>query len=179
MTGLTPSQTVGPYFRIGLDWPDAWRLATDKTPGESLTLVGRVLDGDGQPVGDALVEVWQADADGRYPSPGAQGFSGLGRCGVDAEGEFRFVTVKPGAVAAPDGGLQAPHLNLVVMARGLLTHLFTRVYFPGDEAVQDVDPMLARVPAARRATLLARRDGDVHRFDIHLQGEHETVFFAL
>ena len=89
------------------------------------------------------------------------------------------MTVKPGAVAMPDGGLQAPHLNLVVMARGLLTHLYTRVYFPGDESAQNADPVLACVPAERRATLLARPDGDAHRFDIHLQGEHETVFFAL
>lgn len=175
MNGLTPSQTVGPYFRIGLDWPDAWRL------GDTCKVVlrGRVLDGDGAPVPDALVEIWQADGEGRYQPSTAEGFRGFGRCGVDAGGAFRFETLKPGRVAAPDGGWQAPHINLVVMARGLLQHLYTRVYFPEDAALHDADAVLSCVPAARRASLIARSvDGDLH-FDIHLQGEHETVFFAL
>lgn len=175
MRGLTPSQTVGPYFRIGLDWPDAWRLAD----ACNLKLRGRVLDGDGAPVPDALVELWQADGDGEYHRNRAEGFRGLGRCGVDAGGGFYFETIKPGRVVAPEGGHQAPHLNLLVMARGLLQHLYTRVYFPADAALHDADAVLACVPAARRHTLIARALGDEFHFDIHLQGEHETVFFAL
>lgn len=175
MSGLTPSQTVGPYFRIGLDWPDAWRLGA----ACDLVVRGRVLDGDGAPVPDALVEIWQADGDGIYHPHTAQGFRGLGRCAVDAAGAFRFETIKPGRVAAPDGGWQAPHISVLVMARGLLQHLYTRVYFPEDAALHASDAVLACVPAARRATLIARAvDGAMH-FDIHLQGEHETVFFAL
>ncbi|MCC6710474.1 MAG: protocatechuate 3,4-dioxygenase subunit alpha [Gammaproteobacteria bacterium] len=178
MSALTPSQTVGPYFRIGLEWPAAWRL------GEAcdLTLRGRVLDGDGVPVTDALLEIWQADADGNYftnGAHGAHGFRGFGRCAVDAAGAYRFQTIKPGAVAAPDGGRQAPHINLLVMARGLLQHLYTRVYFPDDAALHEADSVLGCVPAARRHTLIARPAAQEFTFDIHLQGEHETVFFAL
>jgi protocatechuate 3,4-dioxygenase alpha subunit len=175
MSALTPSQTVGPYFRIGLDWPDAWRLGEDC----DLSLRGRVLDGDGAPVADALIEIWQADADGRYHAEATQGFRGLGRCAVDAEGGFRFETIKPGRVPAPGGGWQAPHINLLVMARGLLQHLYTRVYFPADAALHDADAVLVCVPAARRQTLMARAHAGHFEFDIHLQGEHETVFFAL
>ncbi len=179
MSTLTPSQTVGPYFRIGLDWPDAWRLAVDDSIAPRVVLRGRVLDGEGAPVVDALLEIWQADRAGQYHASSERGFRGAGRCAVDADGRFRFETIKPGRVVAPDGGWQAPHINLLVMARGLLQHLYTRVYFADDAALHDADAVLACVPAPRRTTLVARAlQGELH-FDIHLQGEHETVFFAL
>ena len=179
MNGLTPSQTVGPYFRIGLDWPQAWRLASAERGATTVHLCGRLYDGDGAPVPDALIEIWQADGEGCYHPQRSEGFRGYGRCAVDAQGEFRFETIKPGAVVAPDGGHQAPHINLLVMARGLLQHLYTRVYFPDDVRLHGTDAVLACVPAARRPTLVARAIGGELHFDIHLQGEHETVFFAL
>ncbi len=179
MNGLTPSQTVGPYFRIGLDWPQAWRLASAERGATTVHLCGRLYDGDGAPVPDALIEIWQADGEGCYHPHRSEGFRGYGRCAVDAQGGFRFETIKPGAVVAPDGGHQAPHINLLVMARGLLQHLYTRVYFPDDAHLHDTDAVLACVPAARRPTLVARAIGGELHFDIHLQGEHETVFFAL
>lgn len=179
MSGLTPSQTVGPYFRIGLDWPDAWRLAVDDSVGPRITLRGQMLDGDGVPVTDALIEIWQADSDGRYHAARAGGFGGAGRCAVDGHGGFRFETVKPGRVAAPDASLQAPHINVLVMARGLLQQLYTRIYFAADAALHATDVVLACVPARRRATLIAVPVGDEQVFDIHLQGERETVFFEL
>lgn len=179
MSTLTPAQTVGPYFRIGLDWPDAWRLANDDKLTPRMVLRGRVLDGAGMPVPDALLEIWQADREGQYHLSSEHGFRGAGRCPVDAEGGFRFETIKPGPVIAPDGGRQAPHINLLVMARGLLQHLYTRIYFADDAALHADDAVLACVPAARRVTLIAHPlQGEFH-FDIHLQGEHETVFFAL
>ena len=179
MSGLTPSQTVGPYFRIGLDWPDAWRLAVDHSGGPRITLRGQVLDGDGVPVTDALIEIWQADSDGRYHAVGAGGFRGVGRCAVDGHGGFRFETVMPGRVVAPDTSLQAPHVNVLVLARGLLQQLYTRIYFAADAALHATDVVLACVPARRRATLIAAPAGDEQVFDIHLQGERETVFFEL
>ena len=179
MSGLTPSQTVGPYFKIGLDWPDAWHVAADDKAGPRIALRGQVLDGDGVPVTDALIEIWQADSDGRYHASRAGGFRGAGRCAVDGQGRFRFETVKPGRVAAPDAGLQAPHINVLVMARGLLQHLYTRIYFAADAALHETDRVLACVPDRRRATLIAAPAGDEQVFDIHLQGEHETVFFEL
>ena len=179
MSVLTPSQTVGPYFRIGLDWPAAWRVATSDSAAPRRVLRGRLLDGDGAPVSDAVIEIWQADAQGQYHASSADGFRGAGRCSVDAQGCFCFETAKPGSVATPDGGWQAPHINLLVMARGLLQHLYTRVYFPDDAGLHGDDRVLACVPAPRRATLIARDEqGELH-FDIHLQGEHETVFVAL
>ncbi len=179
MSTLTPSQTVGPYFHIGLDWPEAWRVATHDRAAPRIVLRGRLLDGDGVPVSDALIEIWQADSLGRYHLSRADGFRGAGRCGVDSEGSFHFETVKPGRVAAADGSAQAPHINLLVMARGLLQHLYTRVYFPDNAAMHGEDSVLACVPASRRATLIARDEQGELYFDIHLQGEHETVFFAL
>ena len=180
MNTLTPAQTVGPYFHIGLAWPEAWRLVQGNSGAEKIVINGRVLDGDGAPVVDALIEIWQADADGTYhPHADGAGFRGVGRCAVDALGGFCFQTVKPGPVAAPVGGLQAPHINVLVMARGLLQHLYTRLYFDDDAPLHDHDAVLACVPRARRATLLATRRSDAYVFDIHLQGEHETVFFAL
>lgn len=191
MPGQTPSQTVGPYFAYALT-PEPYgypgiatnRLVGLDTPGERITILGCVFDGNGDPVEDALVEIWQADAAGRYadaPGGGRADFTGFGRCGTDARGRFSFETVKPGRVPGPDGRLQAPHIAVILTARGLLNHLFTRIYFAEEEQANAEDPILARVPAERRATLLAAPEehasGPVYRFDIHLQGERETVFF--
>ncbi len=182
----TASQTVGPFFALGLTWTDGAALAGPNTPGRRVVIEGRVLDGDRQPVPDAMVEIWQANAAGRYAHPEDRqnkpldpGFTGFGRAGVDAAGRFRFTTVKPGAVPAPAGGLQAPHILVGVFARGLLKRLVTRLYF-ADEPANARDPVLALVPATRRRTLMAVADPaapDRYRFDIVLQGEGETVFF--
>lgn len=171
-SGLTPSQTVGPYFHIGLSRPGTNCLAGADTPGQHIVIQGQVTDGDGVAVPDALVEIWQADAAGVYRGGDGDAFRGAGRCGVDADGRFVFETVKPGAV---DG--QAPHVNVAVFARGLLTHLYTRIYFDDEPEANATDGVLAQVPAARRGTLVAVREGDHYRFDVRLQGEGETVFF--
>ena len=173
MPGLTPSQTVGPYFHLGLDWPEAWRLLPPDAPGPRLVLTGQVLDGAGEPVADALLELWQADAAGIYHAKPSSSFCGFGRCAVDAHGRYRFETRKPGSAAAGE----APHLMLIVFARGLVLHLHTRVYFPEEAEANAADIVLAGVPAGRRQTLLARRGPDGLVFDIHLQGAQETVFF--
>lgn len=192
--GQTPSQTVGPYFAYGLT-SDQYGYAALKavagpdllegdTPGERITIVGRVLDGAGAPVDDALIEIWQADAEGRYTHPAdARGanapFRGFGRCGTgtDPERRFSFRTIRPGA---PGDG-QAPHISVIVFMRGLLTHTYTRLYFSDLEAENAADPVLQSVPGDRRDTLIAERmdgpDGTVYHFDIHMQGDRETVFF--
>lgn len=150
--------------------------------GERIQIKGKVLDGAGDFVEDALVEIWQADATGRYPQPGdSAGFTGFGRSPTDfASGEFRFETIKPGRVADPEGELQAPHLIVVVQARGMLRPLFTRLYFADEETANETDLVLGLVPPERRSTLIARwqADEDVYQFDIRLQGEDETVFFT-
>ncbi|GAA5532629.1 protocatechuate 3,4-dioxygenase subunit alpha [Deinococcus aluminii] len=179
--GPSPSQTVGPYFHQGLvhgqDLPlereNLLVVPGDPLEGERVTVTGRVLDGDGLPVPDALVEVWQADPAGRFPPDTA--FHGFGRSDTRREGGFwLFRTVKPGRV-----GGQAPHLNVWLGMRGLLTHLPTRIYFSDED--NGADPVLALVPPARRQTLIARReetpDGPLYRLDFHMQGERETVFF--
>jgi protocatechuate 3,4-dioxygenase alpha subunit len=187
--GLTPSQTVGPFFEPALLRADAPRnvLVGSETVGERIRIEGRVLDGERAPVPDALVELWQANGHGRYNHPLDrrdlpldQAFTGFGRSGTDDDGRFWFETIKPGLVPAPDGGMQAPHVCLTVFARGLLDHLFTRLYF-ADEPANLADPVLGLVPAERRATLVAVRDDGagvaVYRMDIVLQGVGETVFF--
>jgi protocatechuate 3,4-dioxygenase, alpha subunit len=190
--GVTPSQTVGPYFAYGLtpggryEWNDAFtnNLVTADTSGERIRVEGTVFDGDGVPVVDCMLEIWQADAQGRFSDPQDKRappnstFKGFGRIGTDAKGSYAFDTVKPGQVADPDGKPQAPHIMLAVYARGMLLHLYTRIYFDGD-AANSTDPVLALVPADRRATLIATRQpgNAVYRFDIHLQGDKETVFF--
>jgi protocatechuate 3,4-dioxygenase, alpha subunit len=187
--GQTPSQTIGPFFgpsliRAGLDL-----LVNPKTRGERIVIEGRILDGDGAPVDDAAVEIWQANADGRYDHPGDTqesrldpNFHGFGRAATDAGGWFRFRTIKPGAVAASGAVLQAPHINVTIFARGLLKHLVTRIYFPG-EPLNASDPVLGLVPAERRSTMVARAIENAgeqgFRFDIILQGEHETVFLGV
>ena len=172
----TPSQTIGPFFAVGLPWPDGPEVVADGTPG-ACWIGGRVLDGAGDPVPDALVETLQADGQGRLAHPG---FRGFGRCATDAEGRWAVRTVRPGPLAAPDGGVEAPHLNVSVFARGLLGRLVTRIYFPDEPDTNAADPLLASIadPAAR-ARLVAVADGDQLRFDIHLQGDKETPFLAI
>jgi protocatechuate 3,4-dioxygenase alpha subunit len=173
----TPSQTIGPFFAPALG-PGRVDL-TEGSRGEQIAIAGRVLDGDGQPVPDAMLEIWQADAQGRY---GGSGFFGFGRALTDADGAYRFVTIKPGRVQGPGGTLQAPHLCLTIFARGLLRQLNTRIYFAGEPA-NETDPVLASIsdPSARRTLLARAEDGSVpaYRFDVILQGENETAFFDL
>jgi protocatechuate 3,4-dioxygenase, alpha subunit len=186
---LTSSQTVGPFFSPALLREDARRnvLTRPETAGERIRIEGRVLDGDGVPVPDALVEIWQANAHGRYhhaadagPAPLDPFFLGSGRSGTAEDGSYWFETVKPGPVAFDGERLQAPHICVTVFARGLLNHLVTRLYFE-DEPANALDPVLQCVPKDRRATLLARREPGgamvVYHFDIVLQGAGETAFF--
>jgi protocatechuate 3,4-dioxygenase alpha subunit len=184
----TPSQTVGPFLRIGLEWLSNAELVSGGTPGERVTIEGRVLDADGAPVPDAVVELWQANAQGQYAqpadsrsvSPDSQG-AGFARIPTDEAGGFRFTTIKPGRVPAPDGSLQAPHIVVTIFMRGLLRHLVSRIYFP-DEAANAEDMVLALVPAERRRTLIARRaeTGEAAlTWNVVLQGAEETVFFAV
>jgi protocatechuate 3,4-dioxygenase alpha subunit len=185
MTRPTPSQTVGPFFHIGLSSEGQDELVAANAPG-AIQVEGAVFDGEGEPVVDALVEIWQANAAGRYAHPEDQreelpleeGFTGFGRCATDGSGRYRFVTVKPGPVPGPGGAMQAPHIDVSVLARGLLKRLVTRIYFEDEEQANREDPVLSGIeePEAR-ATLLAIQEGGGYRFDIHLQGERETAFF--
>lgn len=181
----TPNQTVGPYFHLGLAGLFQSEIAPPGVAGERLIVMGRVIDGDNRPVPDAMIEVWQADASGRYAHPEDRRgrpvdarFRGFGRVPADPDGVFRFSTVKPGAVPGSEDQLQAPHLLVSVFVRGLLKHLVTRMYLP-DEGGNAQDPILALVQPARRATLVATstRDVGVLEWNIVLQGEGETVFF--
>ena len=182
----TSSQTVGPYLHIGLTWLVTDNLVAPGVEGEPITIEGRVTDGDGKPVNDALVEIWQANRHGRYAHPEDTGtaplepaFTGFGRLPTDADGRFRFTTVKPGRVPAPGGGLQAPHINVTVFMRGMLAHLVTRIYFPGDPANAD-DAVLQAVAPERRPTLIAKPLGGsagAFEWNVRLQGEGETQFF--
>lgn len=196
--GLTPSQTVGPFLSIGLTWTDG-DAVPEGTPG-SFVLHGRVLDGAGSPVGDGMVETWQADPDGFFDHPdghvdhaeghvdhpdavrprgdGTAPGRGFGRCLTGPDGGWSVRTVRPGRLPAPGGGEEAPHLDVSVFARGLLDRVVTRVYFADEPDANAADPVLALVPPARRATLLAQPDGEGGwRFDVRLQGPDETVFF--
>jgi protocatechuate 3,4-dioxygenase, alpha subunit len=179
----TGSQTVGPYLHIGLDWLVTRDIAGKGIAGERVTVQGRLIDGDGNGVNDGLVEIWQANAAGKYAHPEDQqnkplekGWRGFGRIPTDAKGGFRFTTIKPGRVPAPGGGLQAPHLVVSVFMRGLLKQLATRLYFPDEAAANAQDAVLKLVPPARRATMIPRRKGKVLEWDIVLQGKNETVF---
>ena len=186
---LTSSQTVGPFFAPTMLRPDAVRnaLVQPETEGERIRIEGYVLDGDRLPVPDALVEIWQANAHGRYHHPADQGtapldssFLGFGRSGTENEGLYWFETIKPGPVRFDGDRMQAPHICVTVFARGLLNHLVTRLYF-ADEPANANDPVLQCVPEPRRATLLAQRYQEgtsiVYRFHIVMQGEGETAFF--
>lgn len=184
MSRLTPFQTVGPFFDFGLIIPGGETIAQPSAAGRHIAVEGTVRDGAGDPLPDALIEIWQADASGKYrhpaderEAPGDPSFDGFGRIPTGDDGRFAFTTVMPGRVPGPGGTLQAPHLVVGVLARGVLTRLITRMYFEDDPANRE-DPVLALVPESRRATLLARRDGaDRYRFEIVLQGTGETVFF--
>ena len=182
-----PSQTVGPYFQIGLTGPHPEaRIAGPGAQGERVRLICRVLDGEGGPLPDAMVEIWQANADGKYnhpddkqPKPIDPGFRGFGRLGTDSNGFCEFETIKPGRVQGRSKAIQAPHFEVSIFARGVLKRLATRFYFAG-EAANDEDPVLALVPRARRATLLAQPAADrpgTWTIDVYLSGAKETVFF--
>ncbi len=182
--GLTPSQTVGPYLHIGLDWLTITELAPEGVSGERIVIRGQVLDADRQPIPDGMVEIWQANSHGKYvhpddkrPLPVEAGFHGFGRVSTDENGGFRFSTIKPGSVPDAQGRPQAPHLIVNIFARGLLKQLVTRMYFPGD--AHDADSVLQQVPAARRATLVAKQAGEgVVEWNILIGGDiDETVFF--
>jgi protocatechuate 3,4-dioxygenase alpha subunit len=189
----TPSQTVGPFFAYALT-PEQYgyrhrsiagpHVETGVARGETIQIVGQVFDGNGAPVPDAMLEIWQADPHGRYahsadPRASNNGFSGFARAGTgaDADSRFAITTMKPGSI----GSGHAPHINVVIFMRGLLSHAFTRIYFSDEVASNAADPVLASVPDDRRATLVAQRvedgDGVIYRFDIHMQGDNETVFF--
>jgi protocatechuate 3,4-dioxygenase alpha subunit len=180
---VTPSQTIGPFFSIGLTWDDGAFVVPEGADG-AFWIRGRVIDGEGEPVPDAVVETWQADPDGRYrhpddPQADGGGFRGFARAPTDKQGAFAIHTVKPGPVPGAGGTTQAPHLAVSVFARGLLNRVVTRVYFADEADLNAADPVLAGLPADRRATLLAEPADDGYRFDVRLQGEDETVFFAV
>jgi protocatechuate 3,4-dioxygenase alpha subunit len=184
--GVTPSQTVGPFLAIVLPWADGADIVTAHSPG-AITITGQLTDGAGAAVPDGLIEVWQADPDGRFDHPddprGAHtwaGFRGFGRCPTDADGMFSFRTVKPGALPAGQGGTEAPHLDVSVFARGLLNRLVTRIYFPDEATANASDPVLQEVPEDERELLVAvPQPGGGLRFDICMQGEQQTPFFQL
>ena len=182
----TTSQTVGPYLHIGLTWLITETLAASSIAGERISIEGRVLDGDGEPVNDALVEIWQANSQGKYAHPAdrqakhvEKAFRGFGRSATNDRGVFRFHTIKPGRVPGPGAKLQAPHIAVNLFMRGQLKQLVTRIYFPDDPANAE-DPVLAQVPSERRATLIARKargkPGSLE-WNLVLQGQDETVFF--
>ena len=192
MSRRTPSQTVGPYLHLGLTQgvfgaPEVFgpAVAGAGLPGVHIRIEGRVLDGEGTVLPDALIETWQADSEGRYAHPAdgrslaSNSFRGFGRCPTSEDGTFAFDTIKPGPVPGPGDSTQAPHINVGILARGVLKRLFTRLYFPGEPG-NAADPILALVPAARRDTLIARAQPakpGTYRFDIRVQGGNETVFF--
>jgi protocatechuate 3,4-dioxygenase, alpha subunit len=180
----TGSQTVGPYLHIGLNWLNTRDIAGKGIKGERVAIQGRLIDGNGVGVNDGLIEIWQANAEGKYAHPDdkqkkplEKGWRGFGRIPTDAKGGFRFTTIKPGRVPAPDGSLQAPHLVVSIFMRGMLKQLVTRIYFPDEAASNTTDPVLTLVPAARRATLIPRKKGKALEWNIVLQGKNETVFF--
>jgi len=204
MSEITPSQTVGPFFAYGLApkgrcrWDPnghyAWKetvgdnLITPDVTGQKIRIEGCITDGDGVVINDAMIEIWQADSQGRYahargnePRPNAK-FTGFGRSATDKNGVFSFDTVKPGAVAGPNGKRQAPHIVVCIFSRGMLRQVYTRLYF-SDEAANTADQILNLVPADRRGTLIAHKQpgGGVplYRFDIRVQGDNETVFFDI
>ena len=178
---VTPSQTVGPFLSIGLTWTDGHLVVPEGTPG-AVRISGLLLDGAGAPVPDGVIETWQADPQGRFDHPddprgaSGSGFAGFGRCPTDDNGRYQIITVRPGALG--DG--QAPHINVTVLARGLLQNLTTRIYFPDEAEANAGDPLLSSLPAERAATLVAEEVGEGElRFDIRLQGNGETVFLQV
>lgn len=184
---LTPSQTAGPYLTIGLVGGPIGPNLVSPDDARAIRIRGQLLDGAGDPVPDGMVEIWQANAAGRYANPAdtrtelplEEGFTGFGRSDTVDAGWFEFVTVKPGRVPAADGRLQAPHLLVGVFARGLLKRLATRLYFPDEEAANAADPVLSELEDAERATLIASPEDGGLRFDIRLQGDGQTTFFVV
>jgi len=179
--GRTPSQTVGPYFAIGLPWPEGPHVVPEGTP-EAVWIRGAILDGAGDRVPDSMIETWQAGPDGLFASPRGRsgderGFRGFGRASAEPDGAFEILTVKPGPLRGADGETQAPHLDVSVFARGLLKRVVTRMYFADEEEANAADPVLSAIDPDRRATLIARPTADGYHFDVRLQGEGETVFF--
>jgi protocatechuate 3,4-dioxygenase alpha subunit len=182
-----PSQTSGPFLSIGLLRDHVGPSVVSEDDPRAIRIRGRLLDGNGDPVPDGLIEIWQANAAGRYAHeedtrtdiPLEDGFRGFGRSGTVDDGWFEFVTVKPGRVPAPDGELQAPHLVVLVFARGLLKQLVTRLYFPDESDANAADPILSELDETERTTLIARAEDGGLRFDIRLQGDGETTFFAV
>ena len=173
---ITPAQTVGPFLSLGLAWPDGPHAVDPDAPG-AIRIAGRLFDGSGDPVGDGMIETWQADPDGGFSG---EGFRGFGRCLTDPDGRWEIVTLKPGRLAAPDGATEAPHLDVSVFARGLLHRLVTRIYFADEQAANTDDPVLSALPDdAARATLIADAVEGGYHIDIHLQGPDESVFFVL
>ena len=188
----SPSQTVGPYFAQGLlregDRVFTDVLVSETTEGERIRIEGAVFDAEGRPIEDAMIEIWQANSHGRYNHPLDEQdkpldpeFKGHGRTSTDIDGKYRFETIKPGPVPGPADKIQAPHINVIVFARGMLSHAFTRIYF-ADETLNQADSVLLSIEdASHRNTLVAPReeadDVVIYRFDIHFQGEHETAFF--
>ena len=185
--GLTPSQTSGPYLSLGVAGSPVTSRLVDDGDSRAIRIRGRLLDGIGEPIPDGLVEVWQANAAGRYAHPADDradlpleaGFRGFGRSETVEDGWFELVTIKPGRVPAPDGGMQAPHVVVIVHARGLLKHLVTRLYFPDEDEANATDYVLSELDEAERASLVAREEDGGLRFDIHLQGERQTTFFRV
>ena len=204
MSEITPSQTVGPFFAYGLTpkgrnkWDPngtySWKetagdnLITPDATGQKIHIEGCISDGDGAPINDAMIEIWQADGQGRYAHPRDNralpntNFKGFGRSATDKDGVFSFDTIKPGPVPGPNGKSQAPHIVFCIFSRGMLRQIYTRLYF-SDEAANIADPILALVPEDRRGTLIAHKQPGgnvpVYRFDIRVQGENETVFFEI
>jgi protocatechuate 3,4-dioxygenase alpha subunit len=202
MSEITPSQTVGPFFAYGLtpkgrsQWDPngtySWKetagdnLVTPDASGEKIRIEGQVTDGDGLPINDAMIEIWQADGQGRYASPRDNRalpnvrFKGFGRSATDKNGVYSFDTIRPGAVPGANGKMQAPHIVVCIYSRGMLRQVYTRLYFP-DEASNATDQVLNLVPAERRQTLVARKEAGqpLYRFDIRVQGDNETVFFEI
>ena len=179
----TPSQTVGPFFAIGLPWEAGPHVVAPRTPG-AITIAGVLYDGSGKPVPDGLIETWQADPAGRFADlhdhggrSELDGFRGFARCCTDDGGAYEVVTVKPGPVAGKSGSMQAPHIDVSMFARGTLRRYVTRIYFADEPEHNAACPVLSSVPAGRRETLLAQPTADGYRFDIRLQGPEETVFF--
>lgn len=188
----SPSQTAGPYVHIGMtpnfcdiagviDADPGVTMVTAETRGERITLTGRIVDGSGAPVGDAVLELWQADGEGTFATPETRSiFLGWGRQPTQPDGTFAFETIKPGRVTGPDGKLQAPHVSLWIVARGINIGLQTRVYFADEAEANKADFVLNKImDPRRRETLIAQRAGATYTLDIHLQGEKETVFFDI
>jgi protocatechuate 3,4-dioxygenase alpha subunit len=182
----TPSQTVGPYFAIGLPWDAGPQAVAEGTPG-AITISGTIYDGHGEPIPDHLLETWQADPSGRFAdlhgyggTSEMAGFRGFARYGLeDGDGSYEILTLKPGPVPGPGASTQAPHIDVSLLARGMLTRVVTRIYFADEPELNAADPVLGAVPAERRGTLLAEPIDGGYQFDIRVQGEGETVFFAV